>query len=158
MVGAKAGDSLVVIGATAFDLAAELAKVTGLNGQTVVVHPDPAARERVDAAAALVGALLEFRQGSPKNVPLDDGSQSVAVLSASLSSWPTSDRKEILAEIFRVLRSGGRIIVIQAGKGSARAGERLSHEDVLALLTGAGARAARLLADVGGVSYFEARK
>jgi ubiquinone/menaquinone biosynthesis C-methylase UbiE len=160
MVGPKAGDRIVVVGATDPDLAAEIALVTGLNGTTTVCDPDPAARERVDAAAAKAGALVEFQETSGPSLPVDDASHDVVVLLAGRSSdAPRLDLEEPL----RVLRSGGRIVIVDGVRTTGlfkprSVAPRLEKDDVLQALDRAGTRARRQLADVDGVAYYEARK
>ena len=60
MIGAKAGHHVVIAGADDPDLAAALALVTGLNGQTLVVDERSDAEALVNAAAAKAGALMDF--------------------------------------------------------------------------------------------------
>lgn len=163
MIGAKAGDRLLIAGGAAVDLAAELALVTGLNGQTTLVDPDAAVDARLGEAAARAGSLVEFGRGSSTSLPVDSDSHDVVVLMAPLAPLDLEARRETVHETLRALRSGGRAIVIDGRKrtgiftgGSTDA--RLPTDEVLSLLRDAGARASRLLADTEGVRYFEARK
>src|SRR5687767_14292998 len=80
MIGAKPGDRLIVAGADDPDLVAELALVTGLNGQTTVYDERNDARDLIEAAAAKAGALVEFAQSTIVNLPIDPGSADVFVL------------------------------------------------------------------------------
>lgn len=161
MVGVKSGDEVVVVGAADADLAAQLALVTGLNGQTMVVDR-PEERGRIDAAAARAGALVEFSDGSPTSLPLADGSNDVVVIAVGLGALTADERARGMDEAMRVLRPGGRTIVIEGIKSPREAAgtERPAIDDgeVLALLTAAGGRAVRTLATAGGRTYYESRK
>lgn len=160
MVGAKPGDQVVILGADDVDLSAQIALVTGLNGQTMVIDRDET-RARVEAAAGRAGALVEFSAARPTALPVTAGSVDVVVITMGLASLPPSERTVAMAETMRVLRPGGRTVVIEgvATKGSAGAGRPdLPADDVLALLTEAGGKAVRTLTTAGGRTYYEARK
>jgi SAM-dependent methyltransferase len=161
MVGPKSGDRIVVVGAIDPELAAAIALVTGLNGSTTVCDPDPAARERVEAAAARAGALVEFRDAPGPSIPVESASYDVVVLHAAAPPGET-DRLS-LDEPLRAVRPGGRLIIIDGVRAtglfkSRNAPPRRPKDDVLKALEQAGTRARRQLADVDGVAYYEARK
>ena len=159
MIGAKAGDRVLVVGASDPDLAAEVALVTGLNGTTVVTDADERARERVEAAARKAGALVEFAPLDNASLPVPEGSQDVVVIASASSSTSVA-----LDQAVRVLRPAGRIIIVEGNLSAGRlfrsraASERRPADAVLADLERAGTRARRQLADVDGVAYYEARK
>jgi ubiquinone/menaquinone biosynthesis C-methylase UbiE len=160
MVGVKSADQVVVVGAADADLPAQLALITGLNGQTLVVDRAEA-RARVEAAAARAGALVEFAEAPPTALPLAAESADVLVMAFGLGSLGADARHAAIGEAMRVLRPGGRAIVIE-GITTARAStppERtIEADEVLARLNSAGGKAARLLATVNGRAYVEARK
>jgi SAM-dependent methyltransferase len=163
MVGARAGDQVVFLGAADASLAAEVAKVTGLNGRTVVVDQTEAGRARVDQAAAHAGALVDFVVAPMADVPFDADTFDLCVASG-VAAWSNMERAHRLAEGFRVLRPGGRFVMIAGIKRQGIFGALPSRtavaspEIMVAFLAGTGAVAARLLADVEGVAYYEARK
>ena len=163
MVGVRSGDHVIVVGAADPDLPAELALVTGLNGQTLVVDRVAGRRESVEAAARRAGALLDFAEADPASLPASAESIDILVIAVGLASLTTDERAASVNEAMRVLRPGGRVIVIEGGKASTRSGRHderpdLTADAILALLTIAGAKATRTLATVGGVTYHEARK
>lgn len=163
MIGAKSGDSVVVVSADDPALAAELACVTGLNGQTTVVDDDSSARERVEAAAAAAGTLIEFAAASPAHLPFDDGSRDIVVVSG-LAAIDARSRDAVVEDVARVLRYGGRVVIIDGRRRTGLLGSlpsarpRLIGADVLSALDRAGLKARRLLAEAGGVAFYEARK
>jgi ubiquinone/menaquinone biosynthesis C-methylase UbiE len=163
MIGAKPGDRIVVIGATAPDLAAEIALVTGLNGSTIVLDENDE-RAIVDAAARKAGALVDFQQASSTTLPFETGSIDVVVLGVNLGTKDAGQRTAAVDEAMRVLRPGGRIIVIEGARSAGMLSSlrekprRLGADEALELLDRAGYRARRQLADVEGVAFYEARK
>ena len=65
MIGAKTGQTVLFLGGRQPGVVAEIARVTGLNGRTVVVESDPSLCGRVEAAAAEAGTLVEFVATAP---------------------------------------------------------------------------------------------
>jgi SAM-dependent methyltransferase len=163
MIGVKAGHRIVVVGATAPDLAAELALVTGLNGQTLVVDSDAGAVARVEAAAARAGALVDVKVATVGADALERDAFDVAVLLTPLGALAHQDRRAIVAALVQSLRPGGRIIVIDGTPargffaGFSRPTNVPSHE-LLTLLEAGGSRAQRHLGAADGVSYYEGLK
>jgi ubiquinone/menaquinone biosynthesis C-methylase UbiE len=162
MVGVRAGDRVLVLGSADADLAAHIALVTGLNGSTTVADAAAGAAARVDAAAARAGALVEFANAAAGAVPFEPGTFDVAVIDRLLAPLSDADRAACATEALRVVRPGGRVIVIEPGTptGWFRAGARpaLSADQVGALLDKAGARRSRLLADANGRLFVEGLK
>jgi ubiquinone/menaquinone biosynthesis C-methylase UbiE len=167
MIGAKAGQRVMVIGLGCGPIAAQLARVAGLNGRVLVVDRDPAAEAAVESAAVKAGALVEFERASSSMLPVDAEAFDIAVLHTELSARSPEDGRLAVAEARRVLRPGGRVIVIEKSSrpglfgliqiGPAR--EPLLRPAVaIDLLKAAGFLAVRLLADSEGTSYFEGRK
>ena len=163
MIGAKAGGSALVLGADDPPLAAEVALVTGLNGRTLVVDPDPEAEARVEAAGGRAGALVEFQRAPLAMLPFDADSFDVVVM-PGLAARASGDRAAVVAEGFRVARPGGRVVIVAREKRPGLFGVVSTGALVLdagiatSLLSEAGARAVRRLASQNGVAYYEGRK
>ncbi|HHO53464.1 MAG TPA: methyltransferase domain-containing protein [Deltaproteobacteria bacterium] len=75
-------------------------------------------RERLDAAGAALasrgdGTLsrITLRQGSPSAVPLEAGSMDYALVIRALANL--SDTRPVFGEAWRILREGGRVIVVE---------------------------------------------
>jgi len=88
-----------------------LAEAVGSAGHVVGIEPEA---ERVDAARALVGGLLEagrleFRQGDGMTIPLPD--RSVDWLWCGDVLHHIVETERALREFLRVVRAGGRIII-----------------------------------------------
>jgi SAM-dependent methyltransferase len=165
MVGARAGDRVLFLGAsgtTEAALAAEVAKTTGLNGRTVVVDVGPEARTRVEVAAAKAGALIEFEWAPATMLPLNSGDFDIAVINRQLGRYEGRNRIAVCEEALRVVKARGRIVVIEGLRRPglfgllSRTEAGLHADDAKAALVSAGARAPRVLSEVDGVLYLEA--
>jgi hypothetical protein len=158
MIGAKAGDHVRVVGHIDPTLAAEVARVTGLNGQTLVMGP-PASKTAVDAAAATAGTLVEFLNDSE----LDAGAPAdIVVLGTALAGLAGGERLALLRTAFERVRPGGRLIAMDVmTRGGFFGGPKAtapSPGEVVSAMTSAGAVAARVLGDADGTTYYEARR
>jgi ubiquinone/menaquinone biosynthesis C-methylase UbiE len=163
MIGPKPGDQVLVVGASDPELAAEVALVTGLNGTTMVCDPDRTSQERVETAARQAGALVEFATADVTSLPGAEHPHDIVVLMNSAAAVADVEPAVALEHALRVLRPGGRVIVVDGAKAaglfrSSRRAARLPSEAILSLLERAGTKARRQLADVDGISYYEARK
>ncbi len=100
---------------------------------------------------------LDFRKGYLESLPLESGSVDVAVSNCVLNL--AVDKRRAFAEVFRVLRPGGRLVVAdvvcereagpalrndEALRGECIAGA-LTQKDLIALLEAAGFQAVRLV-------------
>ena len=160
MIGAKPGQSVVVLGADG-PLAAAIGLVTGLNGRTVVVDRAEDAAARVQTAADDAGALVEFVNAAPDATTCDDSGFDIVVVRTGLASRDADARARVAAEAMRLTRTGGRVVVIEGAKRASLfggRGDRLDSDQIQTLLTSAGWRAVRQLADVDNVVYVEARR
>ena len=163
MVAVRPGDRVIVVGAAAPALAASLARVTGLNGQLVVVDDAPGAAAIVAHAADRTGVLVEFRAGSPTAIPAERESADLVVLVRRLGTMNDADRQRTAAEAWRVARPGGRAIAIEGGESGGflrmwRKPSALGADDIGAALAAGGWKASRAIGEVGGALYVEATK
>jgi hypothetical protein len=163
MIGAKPGNRIAIVGATDPALCAQLGLVAGLNGQAVVFDEDLDARRRIEAAAATAGTLIEFDQATPGALSANSDHFDVAVLMVPLAALDTRARAAAVDEAMRVIRPGGRIIVVDGAKrrglfGLGSRPVRVAADELLALLAAAGGRAQRQLMDAEGVAFYETRK
>jgi ubiquinone/menaquinone biosynthesis C-methylase UbiE len=164
MIGAKTAQRVLFIGAGDGRLAAEVARVTGLNGRTVVIDQDGAAQQVVERAAAGLGTLVEFERAAPSSVPAEAGTFDIAVIHQTLNAAPPGPG-EVVSEAARMIREGGRVVVIEGfspqgllDRWRRPASSAMAGEEIQRLLSAAGLRAARTLAESEGVTYAEASK
>jgi ubiquinone/menaquinone biosynthesis C-methylase UbiE len=167
MIGAKRSDRILVIGAGCGPLAAELGLVTGLNGRVLVVDRDPAAQAAIEAAAASAGALIEFAPGASTAVAADPAAFDIVVLHHELGALSTADARLAVAEARRLLRAGGRLVVMERTshpgwlarlQGGPSPPPALAPRAVIDLVQADGFLAVRLLADSLGTAYVEGRR
>lgn len=153
MAGIKMGDRLLAIGGADGELIAALAAKTGLTGEARVVEPDDDRARRTAAAIERHGALADVTAAPWSMLPFDSGHFDVAVASGLRAAAGPETLPRCVAEVFRVLRPGGRFLLLEPHSRLSRKGE-----DLLATLQAAGFAAARVLAERGGVRYLEGIK
>ncbi len=164
MTGVRMGDRILLIGcARGGQLAAVAAKV-GLSGQAVAIVPDEASAKRARKGAASAGVLLEIEIAPPTRLPVEDGSFDLAILDnvgGMLTAIPAESQRAVVHELFRILRPGGRTMVIgsvpPSGLGAwlARARTRF---DPSPLFQEEGFRSVRILAEREQLMFVEALK
>lgn len=162
MVGARPGDRVLVAGHPEPGVVAELARTTGLSGQTLLAV-DAAAKSAYDAAASDAGVFVEsvdVPQGATR-LPATDGHHDVVVLHFDLAALDDGARAALAGDAMAALRPGGRVVVIEGRRKSGWFGSRpatLGTDTVMAMLQSASGVAVRTLGTVDGISYCEARK
>jgi ubiquinone/menaquinone biosynthesis C-methylase UbiE len=83
--------------------------------QVLAVEPEPRLRTRAEEAARTVAVPVSVVDGVADRLPADDGSIDAVVATLVLCSVP--DQDAALAEIHRVLRSGGRLFFWEHVRG-----------------------------------------
>lgn len=162
MIGARPGNRVLVAGTPVPAVVAELARTTGLLGQTLLAGPDTS-RAPYEHAAAEAGVLVEHvdAPANTSTLPQTEGHHDLVALHFDLHALDSETRTRLVQDAFSAARPGGRVVIIEGRAPSGWFGGRspaLAPDAVLALLTGAGGLAPRLLGSEDGVTYFEARK
>jgi arsenite methyltransferase len=86
------------------------AQKTGAGGRVIGVDMTPEMIATARANAVRVGAAnVEFRLGQIEKIPLADGEADVVISNCVINLSP--DKPAVFREMFRVLRSGGRVAV-----------------------------------------------
>lgn len=158
MAGIRLGDRLLVVGAGDPKLLAGTAVKTGLTGRACVVDEIEARTSAATAAAERDGALVDGFTASWTSLPFGDGEFDVAIIRHVLPGLREDQRVTCLAEVRRVLRPGGRGLVID---GVERTGlrahfrRRPAAEDVVRVLTAAQFVAVRTLAERASLVFVE---
>jgi ubiquinone/menaquinone biosynthesis C-methylase UbiE len=166
MTGVKLGDRVLVIGAGDPPLIAALAARSGLTGRACVVDTDAARLSRAATAIEREGALVEPMCAPWSALPFESGSFDLAVIRDVLSTMAHDERSRVLLELFRVLRAGGRAIVIDQAPRGGIAGligghttdVAYGHEGAVGALSSVGFAATRLLAERDGMTFVEGAK
>jgi len=132
----------------------------------VAIVPDDAAAARAQKGAADSGVLVEVDVAPPTRLPLDNDAFDVAVIDDTgglLSTMRAEDRVATVREAIRILRPGGRVIVIgvvpRGGLGAlfSRAQNEPSLDPAPALQAD-GFKSVRTLAEREGLRFTEGIK
>jgi ubiquinone/menaquinone biosynthesis C-methylase UbiE len=166
MTGVKLGDRIVQIGCADGGRLAAIAAKVGLSGQALAVVPDETAAARVRKGAAHAGVLVELEIAAPAHLPVESGVFDLAVIDDTaglLATMSEDERTATVLEAHRVLRPGGRAMVIGAGRrrglGAILAkGPGAPPFDPGPALGANGFNAARTLAEREGLVFVEAVK
>lgn len=160
MIGLKMGDRLLQLGAGDGALLAALGGKVGLTGRACGVDESDEGIARAQRAADREGVLLELQRASYESLPFDAGAFDITIVNAVLPDVAAEARVKIVAEAARVLRSGGRSIIVDAvargGLGALLGGPKPDPAYRPGeLLRSAGFKAVRQLAERDGVRYVE---
>jgi ubiquinone/menaquinone biosynthesis C-methylase UbiE len=167
MVGVKLADRVLVIGCHDPKLIAALAIKSGLTGRTCGVDPSEATVSQAERVALAEGALAEFASAPLTALPYDAGSFDVVVLRDVMRDTAAAERLPVAAESARVLRGGGRCMIIDSmASGGGLASmfgrttppESAAPKDMIETLKAAGYVAVRSLAEREGLLFLEAVK
>jgi len=159
MTALRMADRLLVIGCSEPKLVAQLAVKPGLTGRACALDEDPRRTASAAAAAVNEGALLEVETVPATMLPFSHESFDVVVVSHLLPGLTAERRSAVLAEAARVLRGGGRCLVIQPGRRSGLAAvlgrARMPASEVEAAMESVGFRAVRTIAERQGMLFVE---
>jgi ubiquinone/menaquinone biosynthesis C-methylase UbiE len=164
MAGAKLGDRVLIVGCSDPSLIAALAGKAGLTGRTCAVDESADAANKAGAFALREGVLAETSGATLTALEFETGTFDLVVVRDVLGRGQQSP-DAIVAEAARVLRPGGRCLVIDTIARSSLAGilggqpTTADHAvDPVAVLTSQGFAAARVLAERDGLRFAEAVK
>ena len=113
MSGAKLGDRVLVMGCSDPALVAALGSKSGLTGRACAVD---VAADRVASAARIAereGALVETATVAGWTLPFETDAFDLVVVRDVLASMSPEERVRALTEARRVLRPGGRCMIIE---------------------------------------------
>jgi len=167
MAGVKLGDRLLMLGCGDPRLVAQLAVKTGLTGRAFAVDARADLTAAAEQLAPREGALIETATVRWNALPLEPATFDVAVVRHVFPGLAKADRIVCATEVHRVLRPGGRCLVIDPGQVAGLAGlltraavnsEYTAEGGAVATLEAAGFRGARLLAERDGIVFSEAAR
>ena len=113
--GVKAGDRVLDCATGTGDLAIAFRKAVGDSGRVVGTDFVPEMLERARTKAK----NIEFEVADVTQLPYDDAAFDVASISFGIRN--VNDPRKGIAEMARVVRSGGRVIVLEFGQPPSRA-------------------------------------
>ena len=166
MTGVKMGDRLVQIGCVHGGRLGAVASKVGLSGRAVAIVPDESSASRARKGAAQAGVLVEVETAPLTRLPSDNDAFDLAVIDDTgglLGTMSAADRVATVREVRRILRPGGRVIVIGAmPRGGLAALLSRTHSgasfDITPSLEADGFRSVRKLAEREGLVFYEGIK
>jgi SAM-dependent methyltransferase len=170
MTGVKMGDKFLQVGCAHGGRMAAVAGKVGLSGRAVVVAPDEASAERARKAAEDAGVLVEVEVATPTRLPLADDEFDLAVVDDTAGLFGTmrpEGRVAAIRELVRVLRGGGRVLVVGAvprgGLGAVLSRTQngppfVASGDATKALEADGFKSVRTLAEREGLVFVEGIK
>jgi ubiquinone/menaquinone biosynthesis C-methylase UbiE len=160
MAGVKLGDRLLVMGSADTALIAALAGKVGLTGRACVLDAS-------ESAAISAARLVETYTAPWTMLPFEPETFDAVVLRNVLNTVAAEARVRSAAEVHRVLRPGGRAVVIEDQARAKLGGlvRSVSHDPqyersggAVHVLDAAGFRAVRTLAEREGQAFAEGVK
>jgi SAM-dependent methyltransferase len=171
MSAVRLGERLLQIGLDDPAVLGALAAKVGISGHAAVATFDERGAERARSAIANASTLADVVTTTDGTLPFDVASFDVVVVhnvNGTLAALTDALRSQLLQEVLRVTRSGGRVVVTEPGERSgiramlAPAPKRDERYEgaggTLAAMEAAGFRPVRLLADRDGFRFIEGLK
>jgi ubiquinone/menaquinone biosynthesis C-methylase UbiE len=163
IAGIKLGNRLLMLGCSDPMLIAQLAVKTGLTGRACAVDEDARRTARAAEVAPREGALIETTTTPWTSLPFEDAAFDVAIVRDVFGTIDASSRSGAVAELVRVLRPGGRCLVMDSvargGLGGLLAKKTaLAGYDALRTLETGAFRAVRTVAQRDGLRFVEGVK
>lgn len=165
MSGVRMGERLLQIGMDTPVVTSLLAAKPGLSGESAIVLADEDTAAQARRALAESGALVNISVHPLDALPFDGGAFDLIVVhNRNGQTLPPSGQERVLYEWRRVLRSGGRLVVINKGTPSGMTALFQSRPDpgqtdsTLRALQSAGFRSVRELGDRDGYAFIEGLK
>jgi ubiquinone/menaquinone biosynthesis C-methylase UbiE len=166
MSGAKLGDRVLVIGCSDPRLIAALAAKAGMSGRTCAVDESPDAATEAGRIALKAGVLVETTSAATSAQPFERDSFDLVVLRNVLRTGEWQPGATVAQEAARVLRPGGRCMVIdtmaRGGMAGLFGGQPAPSADdpreAIEILKSQGFVAVRVLAERDGLRFIEAVK
>ena len=108
LAGVQPGDAVLDVGCSGGYLARKLAAAAGPGGRVIGVDPSQAA---ISHARRRALPTMSFTAGTAQDLPLLDASFDVVTCTLAMHHVPARRRQDALAEMYRVTRPGGRLLI-----------------------------------------------
>ena len=150
------GESILDVGCGTGTLAIAAKRFAGPAANVCGVDPSREMIARATKKARKAGVDVTFQSGIAESRPFPDSQIDVVLVTLVLHHLPRKTRQEFAAEIRRVLKPGGRVLVVDFGAAEKKRKGLLSHlhrhghvklDEITALLNDAGLK----LVEVGEV-------
>ena len=107
----RPGDAVLDVGAGTATLLIQAAARVGPEGSLAAVEPSPEMLAHARRKAQACGVTIACEQGTAERLPYPDAAFDVVLCTLVLHHLPEPRRGDALAEMRRVLRPGGRLVV-----------------------------------------------
>ena len=142
------GERVLDVGCGTGSLAIMARRRVGASGDVVGIDASPAMVARARSKTARAGIDVSFTHGVAEALPFPDARFDAVLSTMMLHHLPRNARQECAREIRRVLRPGGRVLVVDFGQAQDKRGvlahfHRHGHVDprnIVSLLEDAGLR------------------
>ena len=151
MTGVKLGDRFLSVGLRDPRLIAALATKAGLTGRACATDADETRAKDGAAAVEAEGALVEVAHAPWHALPYDAASFDVALVRDVFSTLAPAENTRCASDVLRVLRGGGRILVVENTK-------QIDAGSLTPALKDAGFAAVRVLAEAEHTIFIEGIK
>jgi ubiquinone/menaquinone biosynthesis C-methylase UbiE len=141
------GESVLDVGCGTGSLAIAAKRHVSSTGTVHGIDASPAMIKRAMRKAHRRGIAVEFQQALAEALPFPDAQFDLVLSTVMLHHLPRLARRQCAGEIRRVLKPGGRVLVVDFAAPSRRRRGLIAHfhrhgytklEDIIALLTAAG--------------------
>ena len=171
MSGVRMGERLLQVGIDDAPTAGAIAAKVGLSGSAVAVVQNETAAAQARASAEHAGVLVEVHVAPLDRLPFDDAAFDVVVVHSARGLLPGLDetqRPAAARDWSRVLRHGGRVVIIEPGPksglrsllGGTPAVDPAYEASggTTTLLAASGFRAVRVVGQLEGFTFIEGLK
>ncbi len=143
----KTGESVLDVGCGTGTLAIEAKRQVGPRGMVCGIDASPEMVARAERKARRAGMEVTFREDAAQAMPFPDAYFDVVVSTLVLHHLPRKGRQQCAAEMRRVVKPQGRVLVVDFASGGSHGQRLLAHfhrhggsklDDVIALLSEAG--------------------
>jgi ubiquinone/menaquinone biosynthesis C-methylase UbiE len=136
LAGIHPGDTLLDVGCGTGAVTLPAKEKLGTHGHAIGIDPSPEMVARARQNAARKGLEIDFRLGVIEELPFPDESIDVATSSLMMHHLPAALKSRGLAEVYRVLKPGGRLLIADLMRPNASLASRIfNHVSMHAGLT-----------------------
>jgi ubiquinone/menaquinone biosynthesis C-methylase UbiE len=123
--GVSPGDHLLDVGTGPGYLALAASRLVEPDGMAVGIDASPEMIDRARTLATRKGSQASYTVATAESLPFDDGSFDVVVSRLVLHHLPLGVRDLALAEMMRVLKPGGRLVIVDLASPAAKSAHHL---------------------------------
>lgn len=114
------GQSVLDVGCGTGSLAIAAKRQVGPKGAVCGVDASPEMLARARAKSRKAGLEIDFRQAPAQALPFPDAQFDVVLNTLMLHHLPRASREQCVAEMKRVLRPGGRLVIVEFASPAGR--------------------------------------